>query len=72
MGKILLEEETYAIRGAVFGSNMQTANFTDLSDPIISTWSWRKRKAGTTVTHLSNLRQHKIRHISLTGITHNS
>lgn len=32
----------------VFGSNMQTVNFTDLSDPVITTWSWRKRRAGTS------------------------
>jgi len=41
-----LQADFFAV--PVFGSNMQTVNFTDLSDPIISTWSWRKRKAGSS------------------------
>ncbi len=32
----------------VYGSNVQTVNFTDLSSAGVTAWSWRKRKAGTS------------------------
>lgn len=31
----------------LYGSNIQTVDFTDLSDAGVTAWSWRKRKAGT-------------------------
>ncbi len=32
----------------VFGTNVQTVNFRDLSSDGVTAWSWRKRKAGTS------------------------
>lgn len=45
-----LQADFYGV--PLFGSNLQSVNFFDLSDPVTTTWSWRKRKAGTTDTFI--------------------